>query len=137
MPYDWTPDLSVGNDDIDEQHRELLGRIGELHRCMLTGKTGSVPDVLAGVRGYVKAHFEVEEQHMRELAFPGIERHLAQHARFTAELDSFERLWAQRGTTPSLAVDLSGWLSGWFREHIRGFDKDLAAFVQGSRNTGR
>lgn len=136
MAYDWTPDLAVGNDEIDAQHRELLRRISELHRCMKDGETASVPDVLAGVRDYVKEHFAHEERHMRRLGYPGIEHHLAQHARFSAELDVFEGDLVRRGATPSLAVGLGGWLSGWFREHIRGFDKEFASFARTSKGEG-
>jgi hemerythrin len=136
MAYEWTPDLSVGIPEIDAQHGELLGRISELHRCMNAGETSSVPAVLAGLRGYVKEHFDSEERHMREIAYPGIERHLAQHARFAAELEIFEQDWGRRGTTPSLTVDLAGWLSDWFREHIRGYDREVVAFLRASKGPG-
>ena len=134
MAYDWTPDVAVGIDEIDAQHRELLARIAELHRCMRGGETDSVPAVLAGVRKYARTHFDTEEDHMRRLAYPDMERHVEQHHRFTAELDAFEEDLRQRGTTPSLAIHLAAWLSAWFRDHIRGYDQQLGAFARGSRD---
>jgi hemerythrin len=130
MAYDWTPDLSVGIEEIDAQHRELLRRIGDLHTCMRAGETTSVPGVIAALRKYARTHFDSEERHMLELHYPAIERHRAEHASFTAELESFEKDLSQRGPSPSLAIHLAGWLSSWFRDHIRGFDRQLAAFVQ-------
>jgi hemerythrin-like metal-binding protein len=130
MAYDWTPDLSTDIGEIDDQHRELLRRMRDLHGSMRTGETSTVPAVLAGVRTYARAHFDTEEQHMRRLGFPGLERHHREHDRFTAELDLFEQEWTRRGTTPSLTVGLATWLSGWFRDHIRTFDSEFAAFAR-------
>jgi hemerythrin-like metal-binding protein len=130
MAYEWTPDLATEIDEIDAQHRELLARLRDLHRSMRVGETDIIPAILAAVRTYAKAHFDTEEQHMRRLGFPGLEAHRAEHAKFTAELDVFEHEWGDRGTTPSLAVGLGTWLSGWFREHIRRFDFELAAFAR-------
>jgi hemerythrin len=130
MAYQWTPELTTGIDEIDADHRELLGRIADLHGCMRAGQTGSVASVLAGVRSYAKSHFATEEQHMRSLAFPGLERHRAEHARFSSELEAFEREWNARGATPSLAIGLAVWLSGWFRDHIRVFDLEFAAHAR-------
>lgn len=137
MAYQWTPDLAVGIDEIDAQHRELLARLEELHRCMRAGETGSVPRVLAGVRKYALVHFATEERHMHELGYPELLSHRAEHARFKAELDTFEKELGSRGATPSLAIHLAGWLSEWFRNHIRGFDRQFAEFVRAAPNEPR
>lgn len=133
MAYEWTPELATGIDEIDADHRELLGRICDLHQCMRAGQTDSVAGVLAGVRAYARSHFATEEQHMRSLAFPGLDRHRAEHARFSTELEAFEREWSARGAMPSLAIGLAVWLSGWFRDHIRVFDLEFAAHAQAVR----
>ena len=134
MAYEWTPDLATGMNDIDAQHRELLRRIGELHRCMRAGETSSVPGVLVGIREYVQTHFANEEREMREVGFPSAARHAAQHARFTTELARFEKDWSRHGTTASLTIDLAGWLSSWFRDHVRGYDAEFATFLRARRS---
>ena len=104
MRIEWTPALSVGNDAIDAQHRELFRRADALLVAIHAGKPERVGEVLNFLNRYAVEHFGLEEAWMREHRFRGYLRHKAEHDRFVADLvalaDEHERI-------AKIAIDLS------------------------------
>ena len=68
---EWTQDLSVGVNKIDEQHKELFSRINNLltaikqHRCK-----DEIDNTIAFLEDYARTHFSYEEKQMKEAAAP-------------------------------------------------------------------
>lgn len=72
----WSDELSVGIEEIDEQHKVLVNLINRMHNA-IAEKHGSevVSGILAELVDYTKIHFAVEESLLRILGYPGYEEH--------------------------------------------------------------
>lgn len=129
MRIEWTPALSVGNDAIDAQHRELFRRADALLVAIHAGKPERVGEVLNFLNRYAVEHFGLEEAWMREHRFRGYLRHKAEHDRFVADLvalaDEHER-GVEHGF---MASRVDEWLAAWLRDHVSGTDTELASFL--------
>lgn len=133
---EWTKDLSVGVDEIDDQHKELFSRINDLvaavkqHTCKY-----KIGDVIKFLEDYVVFHFGVEEGYMQELGYPAYTQHKAQHEIFMRNFaglkEKLPRL--EGGRKPGsydLSVETNQLVVDWILEHIGKVDKKLGAFLK-------
>lgn len=134
MPFEWTPALSVGLEEIDAQHRELFGRARRLLDGLHAGEPGQVGELLEFLHGYAVVHFGAEESLMRSAGYPGYQRHKAEHDRFIADLLALAAEHDERGPGAFLAVKASSWLSGWLEAHVSGTDAEMARFLRSRRS---
>ena len=83
---EWTGDLSVGIDEIDEQHKELIRRINDLVDSVRQKSCKyKIGDVIKFLEEYVVVHFGEEEGLMEKYAYPEYKPHRAQHEYFMRE----------------------------------------------------
>jgi hemerythrin len=133
---EWTEDLSVGNETIDSQHRELFDRINDLVAA-IKQKTCKykIGDVIKFLDDYIVFHFGEEENIMLKHGYPGYQEHKAQHKIF---LDNFETLKVELpklegGKKPGsydLSVETNQVVVDWILLHIAGVDKKLGEFLK-------
>jgi hemerythrin len=123
--------LLTGMTDLDRQHRELFVRLDALIEAIRRGSSRQeVGHTLSFLRDYVATHFADEEALMREIAFPGVDHHVAEHAAFTRDLAALEAEHRRDGATPSLVVRVNVWLTSWLRTHIYEADHQIGEFVR-------
>jgi hemerythrin len=133
MTLEWTAALAVGLEEIDEQHRELFRRAGQLLEGLRAGETGEIAPLLDFLHEYAVVHFGAEESAMRAEGYPGYLRHKAEHDRFIGDLVALAEELDGRGPGAFLAVKASSWLSGWLRAHVSGTDAEMAGYLRGRR----
>ncbi|KOR27636.1 hemerythrin, partial [Achromatium sp. WMS1] len=76
----WSEEISVGVEEIDEQHKVLLNLINELNDAMQARRSHDViTSIINKLSEYTRIHFAVEESLMRILNYPDYESHKAQH----------------------------------------------------------
>ncbi len=129
MKLEWTPALSVGNDEIDAQHQELFRRAAKLLEGLHRGEPGEIGELVDYLHRYAVTHFGAEEAAMREARYAGYARHKAEHDRVIADLLLLSADLEQNGGGAFLAVRVDHWLQGWLREHVSGTDTELARFL--------
>jgi hemerythrin len=133
LPILWDPDLSVGVEAIDAQHRELFARIDRLLEALRERQGGAeVARLLHYLAEYVLAHFSSEEKLMLERAYPHYDAHRQEHLRFVRELEALRSEHDREGPTTVLLVRVTNRVTAWLREHIYRADRDLAAFLRDS-----
>lgn len=124
----WTPDLAVGNTEIDEDHRQLFVLLERLRQDARTGlvnqETQSIVDAL---REYTENHFAREESFMRQINYPDYAAHKAEHERFVSEVCALQSRVARGARTLSLSIEQV--LSDWLRRHVLVLDMALARAV--------
>ncbi|HUL57866.1 MAG TPA: hemerythrin family protein [Anaeromyxobacteraceae bacterium] len=125
----WTPALSVGNADIDEQHQELFRRAERLILALRSGDRSEVEPLVGYLTDYVVSHFEAEERLMRESRFPGLAEHKAAHEGFRREFHDLFLDFRRKGATALVALSLHNWLAAWLKEHVSGLDTELAGWL--------
>ncbi|HET9599314.1 MAG TPA: hemerythrin family protein, partial [Anaeromyxobacteraceae bacterium] len=75
---------------------------------------------------YAHEHFAAEERWMRELGYPSIEEHRAEHRRF---LDVLEARWRGGPQYHVKSLPLASWLVRWLEEHVQRTDGAAARFA--------
>jgi hemerythrin len=130
----WTDELSVGVNEIDSQHKELLSRVSGLLSAMSMGKgKHEVTETLDFLADYVVIHLNTEERIMKEHAYPGFDHHRRQHAVFTEKVSALREQLDRAGPSSFLAIQSQRLLSDWLINHISVIDSALGAFLTESR----
>lgn len=132
MPMIWNEELSVGDDAIDGEHREIMSVIGSLCDALdVEDGLGEASVLLGKVIDLISVHYEREEILMRGVRFPGAERHAREHNQFFKELTTLLDLLEKGSNT--VKEDLRRCLHRWAFEHVRTFDRSLGLFLINQR----
>ena len=123
----WSDVLSVGIDEIDAQHKVLVGLVNQMHEA-IHERHGSdvVRGILTKLADYTKIHFAVEESLMRILGYPGYDEHKVQHEELIhSMLDLQEKV--DSGKT-AIGFELMHFLKIWLTKHIMESDQDYGSY---------
>jgi len=127
---EWTPELSVGNEEIDAQHRRLVDLVNQLHEAMVEGVVGEkLGHFLVELVEYTKYHFSTEERLFEERGYPARDEHVAEHQDFVARLLEFMEAYNEGNA--AISVGMLQYLREWILHHIREVDRQYAAFLFG------
>lgn len=118
----WSDELSVGIQEIDEQHKVLLGLLNELHLAVFSQR-GSVVcrGILDRLAEYTRVHFAVEESLMRILGYPDHEQHRHEHEMLTNQVVDLQHK-LDTGQA-AISFELLHFLKLWLTKHINESDK--------------
>ncbi len=133
MPVQWTPALSVGVADIDEQHQELFVRLGKMLAAMKSGDREEMARLLDFLGEYVLTHFATEEKLMREAEYPAFAMHKAAHDHFVRDLIDVKADFKAKGPVAAVAIQLGGTVGEWIKAHIAGTDLHMARHLRAWR----
>ena len=124
---EWNDSLSVGIQEIDEQHKVLVDLLNEMNRAIInrqgTQVTGAILQRLAH---YTKVHFAVEESLMRILGYPDYEAHKARHDTLIDQMNELQTKLASG--KPSTTFELMHFLKVWLTKHIQESDNEYSDF---------
>ena len=126
----WRPEYAVGVDEIDRQHRGLLGEIAVLAKHVGRDDV-ALQDTLQRLAELLCRHSDTEENLMRRYHYPFAELHGSQHrvyARNAMELRDAIRRGERSSTVLLFQVHLL--LSDWLVNHITHSDFHLGNFLQ-------
>lgn len=132
MKVEFDSSLVTGNAMIDEQHKELIGKIDKLLSCCEQngGKVEAIK-MLDYLAEYTDFHFGEEEKLQEEVSYPAIEEHKKQHAAFKKAVEELhEMLVEEEGPTEAFVAAVNKNVVDWLFDHIKKMDQALAAFVQ-------
>jgi hemerythrin len=123
----WTEELSVGIEEIDEQHKILIGLINRMHDA-IHQRHGSdvVEGILAELAEYTRIHFAVEESLMRILHFPGYEEHHDLHEELIQQIVDLQKKIASG--KHAIGFELMHFLKVWLAKHIMEEDMQYSGF---------
>ncbi|MEI8197767.1 MAG: bacteriohemerythrin [Phycisphaerae bacterium] len=131
MARTWTPDLAVGNAQIDAQHKELFLRVNRLLDAMKAGQAATeLPALLDFLGKYVVAHFNGEEALMKQFNYPNAAHHHRLHLEFLQRFQTYQTQFAAKGPATSLLLQFQKEATDWLVTHISKTDKELGAFLQ-------
>ena len=131
MLLEFDPVLLVGVDEIDDQHRELFRRIGQLLEASRNRRSREeVVRLLEFMGGYVVDHFAAEERTMELQAYPRIEGHRSEHRQFMRELEILRQELKTEGPTNLFVIRVGNRVTEWLREHIYRTDRLLGEFLK-------
>ncbi|MBN2546881.1 MAG: hemerythrin family protein [Spirochaetes bacterium] len=124
---DWDKSLSVNVKEIDEQHKNLIGMINDLHTAMSKGKSKEIMgDLLIKMIEYADYHFKTEEELMEKFSYMGLFDHKREHIKFVERVINFNEKYKEGNIF--LSVELLNFLKEWLKGHIMGTDKKYSEF---------
>ncbi|MGE5495933.1 MAG: bacteriohemerythrin [Burkholderiales bacterium] len=127
---EWTQDLSVGVEQIDSQHKELIARVNSFFDAMKNGSSDKrVFEMLDFLESYVASHFKDEEALQVRYGYPGYAAHKKLHEDFKATVKNL-RKEIEKGFTPATQSMVGMTLTNWLLLHITKEDKALGKYIR-------
>lgn len=114
---EWKQSYSVGIDEIDEQHKELIALINDLQEALDQSKGNEViSDIINKVVDYTHYHFDHEEKLLEKKSYPDLAEHKKVHAQYRADMQQLKEQFESSDMffKPKLVRKLMMWL----RTHI-------------------
>lgn len=124
----WGYVLSVGNDEIDEDHRRLLDLFNMLNHAVTEGDD---PDYLAAVLeeliNCTVWHFSHEERLMIKYSYEGYAEHKEEHEELIKSVKELQQKILQEGKL--VANKELEFLEHWLTGHILSTDMKLGSYL--------
>jgi hemerythrin len=129
MAYlNWTPDLSVGIDRIDREHRKIVAFLNELYEAMQAGQgREALGKVLNELLLYTKTHFATEERCMAAHGYPDTEDHKRRHEKMAEKVKALHEQYREGSLTSP--IQITNFLKDWLAKHIRETDRKYGPFL--------
>ncbi len=125
--FPWNEKLVLGFAKIDDQHKELVRLINQLHNAMRSKvgarEAGRILDELAK---YTTYHFGFEEELFDRYGYPAASEHKKIHRDLVAKVVGFQQDFHQGRA--GLSMDLMNFLTDWLKQHILQTDRAYAPF---------
>ena len=130
MYAEFSENLVTGNEMIDSQHKELIGRMNKLlESCEKSNEKSVAVKTLDYLSDYTDFHFSAEELLQKDIEYPGYEKHKAQHEAFKQTIKELEEmLQDEEGPSNAFVEKVQENVVNWFYTHIEGFDRSVAEY---------
>ena len=132
MIIEFNDSLVTGNDLIDGQHRELIGRIDAFVRACEEGDSKvKAIKMLDYLDEYTNFHFSAEEKLQEEISYPAYPGHKAKHEEFKqAVQELYEFLEECERPTDTFVEQVRVNVVDWLFQHIKGYDCAVAEYIR-------
>jgi len=124
---EWTPELEIGIQVIDGQHRRIVDYINDLDEAEKTDNRDVIARVFEDLIDYTYSHFEFEEALMEEAGYDALTIHQSTHKAFRSKVDQLKTRFSQG---EQVARDLVDLLKTWLLEHIMHDDQSYSSLVK-------
>ena len=136
---EWDEGYSIGVPEADEDHRQLIELINELHEAVVRDRHSdtigaavdeleTVLSVLDELLAYGAQHFQVEEDLMLRFAYPDYEKHKEAHAVLADTVQTYRREFDEGEAVVSM--EIVRFLKTWLEAHILDMDRKLGDFLK-------
>lgn len=112
----WQDSYSVGDPQLDADHKKLIELINEISLAADQGK--SAYDVIVQLEDYAAYHFRREEERMKENSYDEFVEHTKGHKSFIDWLERVKRTYEHTDAEHTIAADISKYLQKWLTYHI-------------------
>lgn len=133
--FEWKPEYSVDDAEIDRQHAELIAIINELAGQLHgEGPSDGARRVFDHLAHYVTTHFAYEEERIIRAGYPDdkVAAHQAEHNAILRQLQEFERVF-ESGDAAALQAMMPFLYGEWLIHHICGTDKEYVPYLTAAR----
>ena len=128
---EWKESYSVGNAEIDEQHKQWIDIHNRIDMAMFESnlqlQMKIIEESLQTMLDYTSSHFRVEEEFMRKVGYPAIAEHVRMHKDFDTLIYIYYRSVA--ANEPILNTRLLKIVRDWVLNHILVEDRKYCLFA--------
>jgi len=123
--FEWNKDFSVGNNEMDIQHKRLIEIINELFIHFNKGNAQEVSlQILDKMVSYSTFHLDAEEKHLEKIDFPYIDEHKAMHEIYKKKINLFRNKIGLG--SEHVHYEIFNYLKDWWTNHI--LEEDMKYF---------
>lgn len=124
---EWTAELSVGIQEIDEQHKILVELLNQMYDAIQEQRGSEVVnEIVDELIEYTRVHFTVEESLMRILDYPHYRNHKQEHEKLLQQcIEMRQHLDQGEGTS---TFEILHFLRRWLTDHIMLSDMEYGPF---------
>jgi hemerythrin-like metal-binding protein len=125
----WEDDFSLGIDEIDKQHRNLIDLSNKYFKLLQQGKAyDSLDEIFSELLYYGDYHFKTEEKYFEQFDFEFTDEHKKIHSDFVGKILEFRKAYEDEKAGKSnksvfVTVELWNFLKFWLTKHIKEDDK--------------
>jgi hemerythrin len=131
--FEWNDSLSIGIQEIDNQHKELIKKLNELAEYIQQKKgKDKIGSTLRFMKDYSIIHFSTEEGFMAKLEYPGLEKQQMEHEKFKVTAERLVRDLEKEKDMEIFASQVQRFLIDWLILHIKTVDKKFGEFLKGN-----
>ncbi len=125
---EWSSNLSVGIEEMDQQHRKLISLINQFHDALKAGNGDQIAaGILVQLVQYTQTHFAAEEKLMARYGYPEFPNHKKLHTVLVEQVGHMaEKIKSGKMVSP---VSIASFLKDWLSQHILGADKLYGQFI--------
>lgn len=131
--FRWSERLSVGNDQMDGEHKMLISYLNIIGNYKMKYDAGdslsheAVRGVIKRLIDYTVVHFRDEEVLLARYGYPNIESHKAIHRHLVEQVKMLADKFESQGV--AVVPVLYNFVSVWLKDHIMGVDQRYAKYV--------
>jgi len=131
MAITWTPNLSVGVEHIDNQHKIWFEKANELFEAGKAQRAKEyINTMIDFLDEYTKQHFKDEEAYMEKIGYPELEAQKKAHESFVEELAKLKSDYNKSGGNILVIINANKMVVNWLTNHITTMDKKIGDYVR-------
>ncbi len=129
MPlFKWKDEFSVKVKRFDDQHKNLIAVINDLHDAMRAGKSSEVlGKIFNNLIEYTSTHFGEEEEYMQKFGYSKFNEHKKEHDELIKQVTELKKKFDNKQMF--LSIELMNFLKEWLMHHIMKTDRDYGPFL--------
>jgi hemerythrin-like metal-binding protein len=122
MAYmNWDDKFSVGVEEIDAQHKNLIKMVNEFYDGVKSDNNKALGGLLTSLIEYAVYHFGTEEKYMKKFNYPGTATHIKEHQSFTKKAADVKKRFDSGKLV--LSLEITKFVRDWIISHVLGTDK--------------
>jgi hemerythrin len=130
--FEWHHIYSVGDAEIDSQHKRLFDIANRYHDAFTTHRNNeTLMSIFYELIDYTVTHFSAEEQFMQRNQFPGLLQHKEQHQKLVKLVLNYKTLLERRD--PGAEQRAMDFIRLWLNGHILGSDRNYGEHARERR----
>ncbi|MGI5998602.1 MAG: bacteriohemerythrin [Lutispora sp.] len=131
MAIAWTPNLSVGVNQIDDQHKIWFEKANELFEAGKAQRAKEyINTMIDFLDEYTKQHFRDEEAYMEKIGYPEIDAQKKAHASFIKDLAKLKSEYNESGGNLLVIINANKMVINWLTNHITTMDKKIGDYAK-------
>lgn len=120
----WIAAMSVGVEEIDEQHKKFLDMANEAIDAVAANNHNVINKIIDQFKDYASYHFKTEADLMAKYKYPESSHHHDAHIDFYDKVADLES-----SVSDTKEAELISFIQSWLLLHIGSTDKKLGAFI--------
>jgi hemerythrin len=127
----WTPNLAIGVDIIDNQHKMLFEKAEKLFEAGRNKNSKEyISELLDFLDDYTKKHFADEEKYMLSINYPGYAEQKQAHTAFIGKIAKLREEYNKSGGSLVVIINANKMVLDWITQHISVMDKKIVDYAK-------